>query len=135
MTFRRDMSLPKLANREEAPAAESALTCKEKVPLASLYRVSKVHDLTTLLVTRACFAYQADTSHYFSIFRPPTLLSQPLGRPPETLLSQLAFGSSGGEECARLGSAPSGGEECPPLIWRQGVRASRSFACKEIDLS
>ena len=29
-----------------------------------------------------------------------TLLSQPLESPPETLLSQLAFGSSGAEECA-----------------------------------
>ena len=39
--------------REEAPTAESAPASKGKIPLASLYRDSKVHVLTTLTVTKA----------------------------------------------------------------------------------
>jgi len=42
-----------------------------------------------------------------SIFRAPTLLSQPLESPPETLLSQLA-----------------------PLIWRKGVRSAQGLGAE-----
>jgi len=41
------------SDREEASAAESALTSRKKVPLVSLYRDSNVHVLVPLQATRA----------------------------------------------------------------------------------
>ena len=42
-------------DREEAPAAESALIRKKRIPLASLHRASNVHGLTPLTVSKARF--------------------------------------------------------------------------------
>jgi len=40
--------------REEAPTAVSAPANKKRIPLANLYRGSKVHVPTTLTVAKAC---------------------------------------------------------------------------------
>ncbi len=48
------------ADREEAPTAESAPAGKQKIPLASLYRASKIHGSTPLKVTKSALSEKAE---------------------------------------------------------------------------